>query len=274
MNDKKVTIINAQTDSIVQYLRKLWEFRNLAVSFAIRDIKIKYANTIIGLGWSVLYPFVAVGIFTFFFTYLFKSPTNGLPYPLFVFLGVNAWNFFVYIVHQGAGSIFENREVIKKVYFPRLILPISKILVGGLDFLIALVAMMVMMPFFEYTPSFNIFIFPLGILLNVLSGLTIAIWVVNLSVIRRDILHVIPFITHFGMWLTPVFYHINMFPKQWFFLFYINPMASVIEIYRWCLSGGDFPYQLLGFNLVILLGLFLSGFYIFRKTEDVLVDKL
>lgn len=268
------TIITSKPDSAAVYLQKLLQYKNLIVSFAIRDIKIKYAQTFLGIGWTLIQPLIGVAIFSVFFSYIFKVNTSGMPYPIFAYMGLSSWNYFMLIFNQGASSILDNKEIIKKVYFPRLVLPLSKVLTGGVDFLISMAVLLLLLPLYNYWPSWQIVFLPLIVLLNIFVGITAALWLSAAGIRKRDLFHIIPFVSNFGMWLTPVFFTMELFPAQFRFLFYINPMATVVEGYRWCLRGGEWSDPLLFINLGFLLLLFFIGFSFFRKTEDKLVELL
>jgi len=256
------------------YLHQVWCYRALIRSFAIRDIKVKYAQTYFGILWSILQAVIGVGIVTFFFGYILKIDTGGIPYFLYAFPGMASWYFFSFLVGYVGSSMQQSQHLIQKVYFPKLVLPLSQSVVGLIDFCIWLAVCLVCLLLFRYPLSWNLIFLPVFMVLNLVTGLSIAIWLSALTVRYRDLQIIMPFIIGFGIFVTPVFFPEVMIPAKYAFMLYLNPMAGVITGLRWCLLGTEIPsaHYLLGFIPVFLL--FFSGMIYFTKVEYKLVDRM
>ncbi|MCF8464369.1 MAG: ABC transporter permease [Flavobacteriales bacterium] len=271
----KVTRISNRPETWANYLGKLWEKRSLIWVLAKKDLKEKYAQTALGLAWTILQPLTGLLIFTLFFDRIIKLeniPEVG--YAVFAFTGMTSWYFFSFILYQASSSLINNQELIHKVSFPKVILPFSKVLLGAVDFSLSLLLLIILVVATGLSPSVNILFFPFFIFLNVIVGLSISLWLSALTVKNRDLQHIVPYVLNFGIWLTPVFYPATLIPSEFDFLLYLNPMAGIVEGYRWCL----WDYQ--EFNAQYFLGiglsfvLFLAGFWYFRKVEDGMADNL
>ncbi len=268
--DKK--IITPEQDSLTLYLGKIWNYRSLITLLAFPEIRGKFINTKTGLLSVFFQPVIYVLVYTIFFQKLIKLEV-GSPYPLFAFTGVIAWLLFSNLVNSIGTSVVDAQNLITKLYFPKLILLLSKILVGLFEFSISLVIMFLLMFAMSHTEfSLNTFLFPVFILLNVIIGLSIGIWYSALSYKHRDLNHIVPYIIGFGIWLTPVFYPSTLIPNEFLFVLYLNPVAAVIEFYRWSLLGQSIPsvYYLLSFIPVFIL--LISGLFYFRSVEDKIID--
>jgi len=269
------TIISAKKDNIKTYLKKVWFHKSLIITLAKRDLKIKYAQTSLGLLWTAIQPLTGLLIFTFFFNKVMHI--DGIPesgYAVFAFTGMTSWYFFSYIIYQSSTSLLYSQDLIKKIYFPKLILPLSKVLVGFVDFGISFILLFIIMLVYGIMPSWHIIFLPLFIFLNIVVGLSISIGLSALTVNKRDLQHIIPYLVNFGIWLTPVFFPATLIPQQYRFLLFLNPMAGVVEGFRWCIwdyGSYDIRY-FIGIGLSVLL-LVLSLWY-FRKIEDKMIDVL
>ncbi len=253
-------------------LKKLLTYRALIYIFAIRDIKVQYAQTFLGVLWSLIQPLTALFIFTFFFSYIVKVDTGGIPYSLFAFSGMISWYFFSSLMAQTGTSLMQSQYLIRKIYFPKLILPISKSLSCFVEFGISLLLLLVMMLVWGYVPTLSILWFPVVILLNIITGLSVGLWLSALTVRYRDFYHIIPYLINFGIWLTPVFYPATLIPQKIHFLIYLNPMAGIVSAYRWCLLGGSMPSGYYLISLGIVLFIFITGLFYFKKIEDQIAD--
>ena len=253
-------------------LKKIWQYRALLINFTIRDIKVAYAQTKLGIIWSFIQAMTAGLIIFFFFGWLIKVPIpDSIPYIVYAYPGMMAWYYFSFIISQAGTSLQQSQNMIKKVYFPKLILPLSKSLVGLVDFTIWFVFYIVILLVYNYPLSFKVVFLPLCILLNIITGLSIAIWLSALTVRYRDFYHIIPYLVGFGIFITPVFFPSAMIPDSFHFFIYINPMAGVIALIRWCLLDIDLSvYYLIG--LIPTLLLFISGVYYFRRVEGLMAD--
>lgn len=256
----------------IQYWNRLFEYRAMIYSIALSEIKAQYSQTVLGVLWAALRPLMGLAIYTFFFHYLLKVDTGDLPYHLFAFCGIMPWLYFTYLVGDAGISVMQSKDIIKKVYFPKLILPISKALIGLVDFAIGFLVLFVLMLGSGYLPTYKFVFLPLFIALNVATGLSIGIWLSALTIRYRDFHQIIPYLIGFGIFLTPVFFPTTLIPEQYHFIIYINPMAGVIEGFRWCLFEGETLslYYLIGFAPVIIL--LVSGLFYFKNIEGKMAD--
>lgn len=265
-------IISAEPDSLKTYLKKIWEFKSLIVTLAKRDLKVKYAQTMLGLAWTVVQPLTSVIVYTLFFSVLLKFETE-YPYVLFVLSGVLLWGLFNYIFSQGSTSLIQNQDLIRKMYFPKMILPFSKVLVAFVEFGVILVLFLAMLIIFRVPISWKIVLSPIPIFILTLFATGVSLLLAAATVKNRDLNHIIPFLIYFGIWLTPVFYPVSIIPEQYSDWLYINPMAAVIQLFRWCIFGEPINvFILIGIFLSVLV--FLSGFFYFKKIEDKMIDLL
>ncbi len=270
MSEKK--IIQAQPDSFGTYLKKIWAHKALIVTFAKRDLKAKYAQTILGIGWSILHPAVILFLFTFFFGYLLHWKTGNTPFALYVYSGLLGWNLFSYIVIQGNNSLTESAHIIKKVYFPKLILPLSKVLVGLVELCISLLLLIGLMIWYGYVPSWKIIFLPIVILITLIPAIIMVSWIGALSYRIRDLFHVVPFLMYAGIWITPVFFTMDILPKEWQSAWSVNPMTGIIEAWRWCLFP-DWKYNTDHLPAVLfLLPLCIGGIWLYSRNESSFSD--
>lgn len=268
------TIISPASDSFGSYLKKAWDYRALVVTFAKRDIKVKYAQTIIGLSWTILQPVTAMVLYSFFFGYLMNFESEGLPYVLFVTSGLLAWNLFAYVVYQGAASTQESAHVIRKIYFPKVVLPLSKVLVGAVETAIGLCILLPLMFWFQIDISWKILALPLAISLSAICGFTLVIWTASLAYRHRDLYHFLPYLVYFGIWLTPVFFVKTFLPESVRFIMYFNPMSSVVELWRWCLFPEYVFLPVFAYSIPVLLLLCLTGLWVYSRAESKFSDYL
>lgn len=268
------TIISEKSQKLIPYLKEAGLYRNLILTFARRDLKAIYAQTILGILWTALQPLTALIIFTIFFTLLSPVDTGDIPYPLFAFTGLVSWYFFTAMVVRCGKSVIEAQGIIQDVYFPKLILPLSKSIVGLVEFGISLLILLVIMLATGHLPGIQVLILPVLIAINLLLGLTVGIWLSALSYRYRDFQHIIPYLVNFGIWLTPVFYPSTLIPEKYSYLLYLNPMAGVIEGYRWTLLGAEAPspWYLVSFGVAFLF--LWAGTSYFRKIENTMVDRI
>jgi lipopolysaccharide transport system permease protein len=272
-NKKKLIVnISADPDSMIDYFKKIWDYKNLIWVFAKRDLKVKYSQTFIGISWSVIQPLTALLIFSFFFGYILKWKTNDLPYPIYVLSGLLGWGFFSYIVQSGASSIQESATIIKKIYFPKSILPLSKVIVASVELSLNLVLLIILILFFKITISWRIVFFPFVLFFNALCGLAIVFWIGSFAYRRRDLLHIIPFIVNFGIWFTPVFFSPDFLPEKYKPLMELNPIANTIDLWRWMLFA-TIPFNtnwIISFFIVLIL--VLTGMFYYNSKESKFSD--
>lgn len=252
---------------------EIWQARELVYFFVWRDIKIRYKQTAIGAAWAVLQPLLAMLVFTLFFGKLAHIPSEGLPYQVFVYAGLLPWMYFAASLQNATNTIVENQRVITKVYFPRLVLPISAVLSGLVDFGMSFLIFVGMMIYYRIQPTIQLLWLPAFLLLAILTALGAGLWLSALNAIYRDVRYVLPFLVQLWLFASPVIYPPSLVPTKWRWLMGLNPMAGVIEGFRWSLSGAaDAPARLILISLAISLVILLSGLAYFQKMETVISD--
>ncbi len=273
-NVSAVTVIAPSRGLSALKLGDLWDYRELLYFLAWRDIKVRYKQTALGAAWALLQPLFLMVIFTLLFGRVAKVAVP-VPYPVFAFCGLLPWQLFAFGLSQSSTSLVANQHLINKVYFPRLIIPISSILVGLLDFAIAFGLLLGMMAYYHIVPGRNILLLPFFLLLTVATSLTAGIWLSALNVRYRDVQYTLSFLTQFWMLATPVGYPASAVPEQWRWVLALNPMASVVEGFRWALLGhGLPPGRFLAISTAILLLLLIAGMHYFRRVEKTIADVL
>ena len=267
-----IKIITSDRDSIGKKLARVYQYKSLIVTFAIRDLKIQYAQTFLGIIWSVLRPLSGLVIYTAFFGFIMKVDTGNIPYPLFAFSGMICWYEFSNIISQAGRSLIESQNIMNKTYFPKLILPLSKVLVISVDLIITLLILAAITFYYQVPIQLNLLAIPLVLLTIMIVGLALGIWLSALTVRFRDFHHIIPYLVNFGIFVTPIFYPSTLIPVEYHFLLYWNPTAGVVESMRWALFGGDFPsYNYLA-GFLLAFALLISGFLYFLKSESRIAD--
>jgi lipopolysaccharide transport system permease protein len=259
--------------------RELWEYRELLYFLAWRDVKIRYKQTALGATWAILQPFLQMVVFSLFFGRLANISSEGYPYPIFNYAGLLPWNYFSYALTTASNSLVSNAHMITKVYFPRLIVPISSVLSGLVDFAVAFVVLIGMMIFYraDIAPTWSaFFLLPLFLLLAMVTSLGVSLWASALNVTYRDVRYVIPFVVQFWMFATPVIYGADLLDKlgePWNTLYGLNPMVGVVEGFRWALLGKT-PSDpvMIGLSVIVAVALLFTGLYYFRRTEKNFAD--
>lgn len=254
-------------------IREFWTYRELLYFLAWRDLKVRYHQTILGILWAVIKPCSMMIVFSVFFGLLGRIPSDGLPYPIFVFAALLPWQLFAHTLSATSHSLVANQHLITKVYFPRLIIPISSMGIGLIDFGIALLVLFVMLLYYHIPIIPQILALPAFMMLGITSALGVGLWASALNVRHRDVGHAIPFVTQLWFFVTPVAYPSSLIPESWHAWYGINPMASVVEGFRWALfgSGGDIAKMFI-LSLLISSTLLISGLYFFRRTEQTFAD--
>ena len=271
---EEIHIMTSEPDSFVDYFRKIWKYRNLIRVFAKRDLQVKYSQTIIGLGWTLLQPLTALIIYTFFFGFLLNWKTEGIPYPVYVLSGLLGWNFFSYIVNAGTFGLQESSHLIKKIYFPKSVIPLSKMLIALVELVISLLLLIPLMFYFGQELSWKIIFLPLVLFYNTACALCLVFWISVFAYKKRDLLHLIPFLLYFGIWFSPVFFSNDILPSRYAFALDLNPMANVIQAWRWSLFGfGEFRW-IWGVNFMIVAGLLFWGMYVYNRRESSFSDRI
>ena len=272
-NSARLTIIKPSTGWSALNLRDLWLYRELIFFMTWRDLKVRYKQTLLGAGWAILQPFLTMVVFSIFFGSLANVPSDGVPYPIFSYTALIPWTLFSKALQDASRSLVQSSHMITKVYFPRMILPLSSILAGVVDFLIAFLVLIGMMVFYGIFPTSNIWLLPLFILLALVTAVGVGLWLSALNVLYRDINYVLPFLTQLWMFLTPIAYPSSMVPRQFQTLYALNPMAGVVEGFRWVLLGSGQPPGVMtlvsGLAAMVLL---ISGMFYFRRMERLFAD--
>lgn len=254
-------------------LNELWEYRELLYFVTWRDIKVRYKQTVLGIAWAVIQPFFTMVVFSLFFGKLAKVPSDGIPYPIFSYAALVPWTFFANGLNQSSNSLVSSSNLIKKVYFPRLVIPIGSILSGVIDFMLAFIVLLVMMMFYGIYPTANIFWLPSLLLLAFTTSLGVGLWLSALNVEFRDVRYTIPFLTQFWMFASPIAYPSSMLSEPWRTLYGINPMAGVIEGFRWALLGTETrPGPIIIASSLVAILLLVSGAFYFRRMEKNFAD--
>ena len=254
-------------------LAELWTYRELLYFFVWRDIKIRYKQTAIGAAWAVLQPFLTMLVFSLFFGKLAHISSHGLPYPVFYYSALLPWMYFASALQNATNTIVENQRLITKVYFPRLALPLSSVLSGLVDFGISSLMFIALMFYYRIHPSAALLWFPLFLLLAVLTALGVGLWLSALNAIYRDVRYVLPFLVQFWLFASPVAYPSSLVPEKWRWVYGLNPMAGVIEGFRWSLAGTDGPpSRLIFLSAGVVLVVLLSGVAYFQKMETTVAD--
>jgi lipopolysaccharide transport system permease protein len=259
---------------IKQYWRDIWRYRGLFYFLAWRDILVRYKQTVIGIAWSVIRPLLTMIVFTVIFGRLAKLPSEGVPYPILVFAAMLPWQLFSNSLSESSNSLISGRNMITKIYFPRLIVPTSSVIVCLVDFLISLAILGVLMIWYHFVPGWRILLLPFFLFFALTTAVGAGLWISALNVKYRDFRYIIPFIVQFGLYISPVGFSSAVVPEKWRLLYSINPMVGVIDGFRWSIIGGNSQIYLPGFFLSVGLTLviFLLGLSYFRKTERTFAD--
>jgi lipopolysaccharide transport system permease protein len=272
MHTKELIIEAGRTES--QYWKDLWRYRELFYFLAWRDILVRYKQTVIGIAWALIRPFLTMVVFTIVFGELAKLPSEGVPYPILVFSAMLPWQFFSSALSECSNSLVSNANLISKVYFPRLIVPTSSVIVSFVDFLISGMIMLGLMAWYNFVPSWRILTLPVFILIAFAASMGVGLWLSALNVKYRDFRYVVPFLVQFGLYISPVGFSSSIVPQKWRLLYSLNPMVGVIDGFRWAILGGESNLYWSGFALWLGLValLFASGIWYFRKTERTFAD--
>jgi lipopolysaccharide transport system permease protein len=254
-------------------LRELWAYRGLLYFLTWRDVKVRYKQTALGAAWAVIQPFFTMVVFSLFFGRLARIPSDGVPYPIFSYAALVPWMFFANGLSGSTNSLVGSANLIKKVYFPRLAIPLATVLSEALDFTIAFAVLLVMMLYFRVTPTVNVVWLPLFLLLAVTTSLGVGLWLSALNVQFRDVRYVVPFITQFWMFATPIAYPSSLLPERWRAVYALNPMVGVVEGFRWALLGTQTaPGPMILVSSVAALAILVSGAFYFRRMEKQFAD--
>ena len=268
-----VLVIEPRTGYIQVGWRELWASRELLYFLAWRDLKTRYAQTAIGAGWALMQPLLSTLIFTLVFSYLAKVPSDGLPYPLFAFAAILPWSLFARSLERSTLSVVTEGGLIKKVYFPRLIIPIAATFINLVDFTVGLLILMGMMTWYQVLPQWTVLFLPLFVLVALLTALSVSLWLSALNVKYRDVASVVPLVTQLWMFASPVLYPASLVPESLRWYYGLNPMAGVIEGFRWALLGKSAPdWTMVAVSLGVVGFLLIGGVMFFRRVERTFAD--
>lgn len=274
MKNENMLIIEAgRTEK--HYWADLWRYRELFYILSWRDITVRYKQTVIGILWAIIRPLLTMVIFTVIFGKLAKLPTNGnVPYPIMVFVGMLPWQFFSTAISESSNSLVSNTQLITKVYFPRIIIPISSVVTSFIDFLVSFVILILLMVFYHFTPSWHIIFLPVFLLIAFLASAGTGLYITALNVKYRDFRYIVPFIVQFGLYISPVGFSSSVVPEKYRLLYSLNPMVGVIDGFRWSILGGKSTINLSYFLMSIIVVVFflVLGIYQFRKMEKKFAD--
>ena len=252
--------------------RALWEYRELLYFLTWREIKVRYKQTLLGFTWAIIQPFAMMVVFTLFFGTLAKVPSEGIPYPLFNYAALLPWMLFAEGISRASGSLVQDANLVQKVYFPRLAMPLSGILSPLVDFAIASTILIGMMFYFGYPPTVSILWLPAFIILAMMTALGVGMWLSTINVKYRDVRYVIPFLIQLWLFASPVVYSSTLLPQRFQVVYGLNPMAGVIEGFRWALLGTEPPGSLIAVSAIIVIVILVSGAYYFRRMEKTFAD--
>lgn len=253
-------------------VKELWLYRELLFFLTWRDIKIRYKQTMLGFTWAILQPVMTMIVFSLFFGKLAKMPSEGIPYPIFNFTALLPWQFFEQSITISANSLVTNANMVTKVYFPRLFVPISSVFSGLVDFAVAFLVLIAMMIFYKITPTIGVLLLPFFLLLAFITAMGVSLWVSALNVKYRDVRYIVPFLARFWFFATPIAYSSTLLEEPWLTLYGLNPMVGVVEGFRWALLGTKPPESMIFLSAVVALLMMISGLLYFNRTERTFAD--
>lgn len=275
LSDSHFDLIIEHGRTELNYWCDLWRFRELFCFLAWRDILVRYKQTVIGVAWALIRPFITMVIFTIVFSKIAKLPSpNSIPYPLLVFAAMLPWQFFSAALSEASNSLIGNANLISKIYFPRLIIPAGSVITSFVDFLITFGMMAALMAWYGFLPDWRLLLLPAFIILTFSCAFGAGLWLCALNVKYRDFRYIVPFIVQFGLYVSPVGFSSSIVPEKWRLLYSLNPMVGVIDSFRWALLHGEAPFQLSAFSISVFVTavLCLSGIRYFRHTEKTFAD--
>ena len=269
----EITLIRPASSWASIGLKEIWEYRELLYFLVWRDVKVRYKQTVLGAVWAIIQPFFLMAVFSLFFGRLAGVPSDGIPYPIFTYCALLPWQLFAHALGESSNSLIANERLITKVYFPRLVVPIAAVLGGLVDFAVAFVILLAMMAYYSIVPTWAIVTLPAFILLAIITALGVGLWLSALNVQYRDVRYTIPFLIQVWLFVTPVVYPSSIIPEAWRPLYGLNPMAGVVEGFRWALLGKTHPPgALLAVSVLAVSLIFIGGLYYFRRMEQEFAD--
>jgi lipopolysaccharide transport system permease protein len=266
-------LIKPSTGWVSLKLHELWEYRELLFFLTWRDVKVRYKQTALGAAWAIIQPLFTMLVFSLFFGRLAKIPSDGIPYPIFSYAALVPWTFFANGLNQSSNSLVGSSNLITKVYFPRLVIPISTVISGIIDFVLAFAVLLIMMVYYGIVPTLNIIWLPAFLLLAVITALGVGLWLSALNVEYRDVRYIVPFLTQFWMFATPIAYPSTLLNEPWRTIYGLNPMVGVVEGFRWALLGTNTkPGPLIAASAFAALILLVGGAFYFKRMERSFAD--
>lgn len=273
IESSQVVVIQPSEGWVPLDLKGLWQYRELLYFLCWRDIKVRYKQTVLGAAWAIIQPFFTMVVFSLFFGRLAKIPSDGLPYTVFCYAALVPWTFFANGLSQASDSLVSNSNLIKKVYFPRLVIPIATVLSGIVDFVLAFLVLLGMMFYYGLTPTIHILLLPAFLLLALVTALGVALWLSAMNVQFRDVRYVIPFVIQFWLFATPIAYPSSLLSEPWRTFYGINPMVGVVEGFRWALLGTDAGLSLMSLvSSITAVVILITGLFYFRRMEKSFAD--
>jgi len=266
-------VIEAGKKGIHLELKELLRYKDLFFTLSMKEFRVRYAQTFLGFFWAFLQPAATLVIFCFVFGRALNVDTGGVPYPIFALTGMVAWTYFSFVVSQAGKALISNQNMIQKIYFPRLILPLSQALIGLVDFFIAFLLLIAGIIYYNFMPSPHIYYLPFFMLMAIVAALAVGIWISALTIRYRDFMHIIPFLIQIGLYATPVAYSTLYIPEKYHLLYYsLNPMVGVVEGFRWSIIGQGtiHPYTFVSLGIVVVL--FITSLMYFKKVEKIMAD--
>ena len=268
-----LTIVKPSAGWAALKLGDLWQYRELILFMTWRDLKVRYKQTFLGASWAILQPFLTMLIFSIFFGNLAGVSSDDVPYPIFSFTALTLWTLFSKALQDASRSLVASSHMITKIYFPRMILPLSSVLAGVVDFAIAFVVLIIMMIYYGIYPTLQILVLPLFLILALVTAMGVGLWLSALNVIYRDVGYVLPFLTQAWMFLTPIAYPTSIVPPRWQTLYAVNPMTGAVEGFRWALLGsGQPPGWMTAVSALVAVILLISGMFYFKRMERLFAD--
>lgn len=265
-------VITPEKSWLALHLGDLWRYRELLFFLTWRDIKVRYKQTLLGVTWALIQPLLTMVIFSVIFGSLAHLPSEGIPYPIFTFTALLPWQLFAFALGNSSNSLVGSQALVSKVYFPRLVIPIASVLPGLLDFAISFVVLIGMMIYYHISLTTRMLALPLFLLLALATALAVGLWLSALNVEYRDVRYVVPFLTIFWQYATPVAYSVTLIPEKWRLLYGLNPMTGVVEGFRWALLGNGQVGGLLWVSVTIVIVLLIGGLVYFKRMEDTFAD--
>ncbi|HUF03562.1 MAG TPA: ABC transporter permease [Aridibacter sp.] len=270
--ERPITVIKPSKGWVPVDLRDLWSYRDLFYILALRDIKVRYKQTLLGVAWAVIQPLATMIIFTVLFGRIANMPSDGIPYPIFAYAGLLPWTFFANAVTNSGNSLVGNTALITKVYFPRLLIPMATVAAGLVDFMIAFGILLILMLLYGVPFTLNLAILPFLLVLTSLTAVGVGLWMSALNVKYRDVRHALPFLVQIGMFVTPIIYPPSAIPEQWRWIITLNPLAGQIEAYRAAIVGRPFDWLPLGVSVAVTAAILVYSAFMFKRMERRFAD--